>query len=274
MDFKKNANISMHDKSKSGQHMNLMASSQPQQGAQSVHRTISILRSVARHNDQGARLSKIARDIDLHVATVRRILSALATEGFITHDPVSKLYHLGLELFSLGNKAHQFTIRDWCRVTLERIANETGDTACLIMRSGNDSLCLDRVEGKFPIRIMSYDVGARRPLGIGAGSLALIAFLPDEQVETILSANELRYSKHNNMTARKVRGLVNLSRHLSYSLNKGHFLKGVTGVGVPIYNGQKEVVASISVSAISERMDRYRHKEIAKLIKSEIALLN
>ncbi len=58
-----------------------------QKGAQSVHRTVALLRAVAKYNDQGANLSKIARKVGLHVATAHRILSALVAEGFVSYDP-------------------------------------------------------------------------------------------------------------------------------------------------------------------------------------------
>jgi DNA-binding IclR family transcriptional regulator len=35
------------------------------------------------------------------------MLSVLAQEGFITHNQVSKRYHLGLELYILAGSAHQ-----------------------------------------------------------------------------------------------------------------------------------------------------------------------
>jgi len=101
------------------------------QGAQSIRRAISLLRVVARHNERGAPLSKIAREASLHAATAHRMLSVMAQEGLITQDPVSKFYHLGIELFLMGGMAQQFSLRNQFRTALERIAGETGDTAFL-----------------------------------------------------------------------------------------------------------------------------------------------
>lgn len=245
-----------------------------QKGAQSIRRTVALLRAVARHNDHGARLSMIAREEGLHVATARRILGALVEEGLITHDPSSKFYHLGIGLYLLGQSAHQFTIRNRYRSCLDRLAQETGDTIYLIVRSGNDALCIDRVEGHFPIRIMTYDVGARLPLGIGTAGLAYLAALPDDEVESVLKSNTHRYARHNDMNVKKVRALVSLSRRIGYTSNEGNYLKGATGVGQPIYDRQGSVVAAVSVTAIADRMDRRRQKIIADLIKSETAVLD
>ena len=128
---------------------------QNSKGAQSVHRTVSLVRSVAKYNKQGVNLSKIARDTGLHTATAHRILAALVLEGFLTYDSVSKLYHLGIDLYHIGKEAHHFSICERYHSVIEKIADKTEDTVFLLIRSGNDVLCLDLVEGKFPIRTMT-----------------------------------------------------------------------------------------------------------------------
>ncbi len=245
------------------------ANSSQQKGVQSIHRAVSLLRVIAEFNEQGISLSKIARIANFKVSTTHRILSTLNSEGLIRFDPVSKIYHLGFELFTLGNLVHQFTIRDRFRIALEHIAKKTGDTVYLIIREGYDSLCIDRVEGSSPIRIV-FDVGMRRPLGMGAGSLALFVFLSDEQVEDILLTNKRRIYDFNGMTIEDMKKLISLCRNLKYTLTEGVIDKGVTGVGVPIYNKQKDIIASISVTALSEGIIRKQHEMIAKLIKLEI----
>lgn len=110
-------------------------------------------------------------------------------------------------------------------------------------------------------------------MGIGAGSLTLLAFSPDEEIEKILKANALRYRQSNQMTVLKLRGLIKRTRELGYAFNEGHFMKGINAVGVPILNDQGYVVAAVSVGSISERIDRVRSKKIAELIKSEITLM-
>jgi DNA-binding IclR family transcriptional regulator len=158
-------------------------------------------------------------------------------------------------------------------MSLECIAQETEDSVYLVMRSGFDALCVEHIDTKLPIRIMAYNIGSRRPLGIGSASLALLSFSRDDEIETILEANKLWCKKHNNMTVQKLRSLINLARKFGYVFNEGNYMKGVNGVGVPIYNHQGNVVAAISVAAISERIDQARSKKIARLIKSEIVLV-
>lgn len=242
-----------------------------QSGAQSVRRTIKILRYVAMYNERGVRLSKVAVGTELHVTTASRILSVLVEEGFVTHDSHTKLYNLGFEFHSLAKSTEFSFILNTYRTTLENIAQETNNTTYLIVRSGYDTLCIDRVEGAYSIRI-HFDIGRRLPIGVGASGVALLAFRPDSEVGTILSNNELRYARYN-MTIEIIGHLVGLARELGYARSEGHFLKGVTAVAAPIFNAKNECVASITVASTSERMSHRRCDEIGQLLKSEIKLI-
>lgn len=236
-------------------------------GAQSVERAIVLLRSVAKYNEQGARLSDIARDSGLHSSTVHRMLSVFVAEGFVTHDRVSKQYHLGIELYRLGIAAHQYLIRDRFRTALEKIERVTEDTVFLLIRSGNDALCIDRIEGTYPIRTIPIDIGSRRPLGIGVASLSLIAFLPTPEFESVLSANASRYPQYSKLSADDIRQLAMDSLERGYAVSLGLFHEEVTSIGIPIFNSHSNVVAAIAVSAISQRMTPKRRKYIDQTVK-------
>jgi DNA-binding IclR family transcriptional regulator len=177
-----------------------------------------------------------------------------------------------VEIYLLADTARHYFVRDQFRNALEKIARETGDTVFLLIRSGNDVLCVDRVEGKSPIRMMTIDVGVRKPLGIGAGSLSLIAFLPDDEFGKALAANANRYSQYK-MDSERLRSLGMSSRGRGYVVSENLFHKGVTSIGVPIINSQGTIVAAITVSTISQRMPLKRREAIAKFIKKVAAPL-
>jgi DNA-binding IclR family transcriptional regulator len=240
------------------------------EGAQSIYRTIAILRAVAKYNDQGAGLSKIARSISLPTTTTLRILSVLVQEGLISFDPLSKVYHIGMELFILGTAAQHYSIRDRFRNALEKVAQETGETTYLVVRSGIDSQCLDRVVGKYPIQVLTFEVGERRPLGIGAGSLSIMASLPEDQAEKIISANALRYPQFRGRTVDDVRTMIAQTRKLGYGYSAGNVSPDTIGVGTAIQDHQGKVVAAMSVAGIVKRMDKKRQEEIVRLIKKEV----
>ncbi len=245
-----------------------------QVGAQSIRRTIAILRSVSKYNETGARLSKIAKDVDLPPPTVHRILAVLLEEKFLSFDAGAKLYHLGTELYSLGAATQQFSIRDRFHTTLKRISEQADNVIHLIIRSGYDGLCIDRVTGKSRVQVMGFDIGERRLLGIGAAGQALLSFLPEKQREDILAANAPRYLKYYGIEVEEVRSWIKSTRRLKYSNSIHIVTPDSIGVGAPIFNKNGQVVAAISMAGITNRMTKGKCREIARIIISEIAAVD
>jgi DNA-binding IclR family transcriptional regulator len=250
--------------------------SQPdiKEGTQSILRAILLLRAVATANEQGFRLYQIADAVGLPITTAHRILNVLVSEGLLEYDPALKSYHIGIGLYSLGNKATRFALRSKYRSCLENIAHKTKDSAYLIVKSGLDALCIDSIESESTIRIMTYTIGSREPLGIGAGSLALLAFSSDDDVKSVIEANRLRYKSNNDTSVTKLKNQINKARKLGYVFNKGIYMRGINAVGLPLFDETGEIIAATSVASIAERIDIERSKEIAALIKSEISLID
>lgn len=255
-------------------HMSAGRKSRPQGGAQSIRRTIAILRSVSRHNDTGVRLSNIAREVDLPSPTVHRILSVLLEEEFLAFDPAGKLYHVGPELYSMGASTHHFAIQDRFHSTIRQITDQTRDATYLVIRSGNDGMCIDRSIGKWRIQVLGYEIGERRPLGMGAAGLSLLSFLPKSEREAVLSANTPRYKKYYDIKADDVRPWIRETRKQKYSRSVRKITHDFTGIGAPIFNKKGQVVAAISMAATATRMTPERCREIAGIILSEIAAID
>lgn len=241
-------------------------------GAQSISRAASILRAVGTTRPQNSSLSQIAAAVGLKIATTRRLLQAMAAEGLLIFDRDTKRYQIGADLIALAAAGDQiFAERDLLMSVAREIAAKTSDTTVLMVRRGDVAICVGRVEGAFPIRVMSLDVGSIRPLGAGSGSLALLAFLPAPERREILLRNAREYKRYK-LAAEKVEELIEKAQDTGYSFNPGLILPGVFGVGVPIYR-DGAVVASISVAAIEQRLNRNRRAEVVGIIKNAIAPL-
>lgn len=235
------------------------------EGTQSIRRAVQILHAVAAHKDM--RLTQISNEVGLHVATARRILVSLVDMGLLQTSGNHSTYSLGPMVLHLGQVARdQNVIIEPFRPRLEEIAKRSGDTVLLSVRTQNDAVCVLRVEGAFPIRTMIIDVGSIRPLGAGAGSLALLAWLPDHQVERIITLHAAAYPKLS-IQAEQVRALVKQSRKLGYALNDGLMLKGISGLGIPISDTAGNIVAAISITAISSRMREARARELVAMVR-------
>ena len=243
-------------------------------GTQSIQRAALLVRLIAARSGPGSRLAEVVQHSQLERSTVRRMLRCLIEEGFVRQDADTRRYALGPLVFELGlAAAPQFNLVDICRPALARLAEATSDTVFLAVRSGYDTVCIDRREGSFPIRALTLDVGTRRPLGAGAGGLALLMPLPDTEVNAIVNANAIRLRSYNNLTVPALNGMLKRARELGYALNDNHITAGATSIGLPIISRYGQPFAAISVGAISSRMDAGRQKKVAAMLRREVKVL-
>jgi DNA-binding IclR family transcriptional regulator len=221
---------------------------------QSLTRSIGILRALAAAGRTELRLSDVSRAVGLSKATTSRILGALCDQGMVEESRETKRFHLGPELTFLGwSAAQKFLLTRVARPVLEKLADATGDTTFLIVRSGTEAVCADRVSGSYPVKVFTMEVGSRRPLGVGSGSLALLAALPDGEVDQILKANAQPLAKFKAMRPSRLRREIQQTRAREYAFAEGHVVKEVSGVGVTITDPRRQPVAAVSVSSLSSR---------------------
>lgn len=243
-------------------------------GTQTIQRASLLMRLLASRSRGGMRLSDVVKNSGLAHPTAHRMLKGMMAEGLVMQDAGTRCYLLGPLVYELGLAASpQFSLPEICRPSLARIADKTGDTVFLTARSGNDSVCIDRKEGSFPIKTFTLDVGARRPLGAGAGGLALLMLLPDEAVDAIVSANAGRFGGYNNMTIPALMKALTRSRALGYALNDIHNTTGAITLSLPIVNRYGDPFAAISIGAISSRMTDGRQKELVSILHKEVRVI-
>lgn len=243
-------------------------------GTQSVHRAISILRELATQGQHGLRLVDIAAAMDLERPTAHRIVKGLMAQGMIMQDQASKRYRLGHLVYELGlAAAPHFTLREVCQPSLQRIAEKTGDSVFLLVRSGHDSVCIDRAEGDFQIKARTLDIGVRRPLGVGAGGLSLLMSLPETDMEQVIALNTPRFGAFGKLTAERLHNAIRRSRKAGYSINDEDVLPGVAAIGTVIRPREGAPYAAVSIAGIVSRVTGDRREELAQLLLKEVRAL-
>ncbi|MEH3148240.1 MAG: IclR family transcriptional regulator [Methylobacterium frigidaeris] len=240
-------------------------------GAQSIDRASTLLLLVGRAGPQGARLTDLVAQTDLAKPTVHRMLTALVRAGLLDQEPETRRYHIGPEIYVLGTLASaRFGLHPVSLRALVRLSQESGDTAFLSVARDVYAICLHREDGAYPIRVHALQAGDRHPLGVGAGSLALLAALPDPEVEEILSANADVLAAHYPRYAGEVlRDLVRETRARGYALNPGMLLADSWGIGVAIRGEGGRPVGALSIAAIEGRLREDRQRDLARLLRRE-----
>ena len=205
---------------------------------------------------------------------MHRMLKALEREEMVARDPVTKRYRLGPLVFELGiAAAADFNLVDVCRPSLQRLAQATGDTAFLFIRRGYDSVCIDRLQGHYPIQTPVVTVGSRQPLGVNAGGLAMLQALPDAEVAEVAAAVAARLGAYGEFDDVDLRKAVTESRKRGYASIGEKAVPGVTAIGLPVRNAYGAPSAALTIAATSNRMTLTRQQEILPALQKEVGIV-
>jgi DNA-binding IclR family transcriptional regulator len=234
-------------------------------GAQTVDRACGLLTEIARHGRGGARLIELTRTAKLSRPTVHRILQSLAAAGFVRQEPDTRRYQLGPALHRLALAApnpidHLVDLRP----LLEAIAERTGDTAYLMMRQGDEVLCLARAAGAPPIQTLLIEVGAYRPLGTTIAGITMMAALGNDEIDAILARTAMAMRRYRNATPEYARRRITDVRRDGYCVGEGVFIEGTTGLSSAVPNRAGPPHLAVSISAISARIPRSAVKPLAR----------
>ena len=238
-----------------------------------IGRVATVLQALADGAAAGMRLSDLCAATGFSKATMHRLIGALTEIDYVEYDEASRLYRLGYVLFALGGAARRFHIVDLARPALMRLAAYTGDTVYLSLRNGDDALCVDRCTGSFPIRTLTLDIGDRRPLGIGAGSLALLAFQPQADIARVVATGREARRDFAGFGVDALSQMIETTRHAGYALNDGGIVRAMVAIGVPVRDKAGRVLAAMSIAAIKERFEGPRLMELVEVLQKEATSL-
>ncbi|HWQ39970.1 MAG TPA: IclR family transcriptional regulator C-terminal domain-containing protein [Burkholderiales bacterium] len=238
----------------------------PLSSVQKACRILSVLADTPRR-----RLTEIATHASLNKVTTLRILDVLVKESFVRRDEVTKTYSLGDQALVLAAAARDSDdVRARARPALVRLARLSEDTVILSVRHAAESVCIDRETGSFPIRAAYIDVGARRPLGVGAGALALLAWLSDEEIDALLPQVAPRLAAYPRFSLASIRASIERARAQGYTLVLDQIVDRMGAVGVPVLGLDGRPIAALSIAALSERISS-RVPELVAALKEEAA---
>jgi DNA-binding IclR family transcriptional regulator len=151
---------------------------------------------------------------------------------------------------------------------LVELAEETGETAFLMIRDHNEALCIERVEGTYPVRVLAMNVGGRLPLHLGGGQRALMAELPDEEVLRIIREKGMpKFTELSVTDPQELLAELEGTRQRGYGRSWEDITPGVAAVGVLIRDYMGKGIAAVSIAGIVQRFNKERYEHLVQTVK-------
>ncbi len=220
-------------------------------------------------------VTEISRKLGLHKSTTHRLLEALKSYGFIAQDAENEKYHLGLKLFELGSRAvARLDIRERARPVLEQLVAETGETAHLCVLDQGEVLYLEKVESQQTLRIPSR-IGQKNPAHCTAVGKALLACLPEEELESLIRLKGLkRYTKNTIIIPGELKRELAAVRNRGFSVDNEEIEEGLKCIGAPVRDYTGKVVAAISIAGPAFRMTENKVESLARSVATAARTLS
>lgn len=231
----------------------------------SVKNALRILKSFSTF-EPTQKVSDLAEELGLAKSTVSRLLSTLASEGFVIKDEGTRDYRLGLSVLTLGGiVTNNLEIHNEAAPVLNRLVNDTGETAHLSILDELDTIYIHKEECHHPVRILTH-IGRRNPSYCTGSGKVLLAFNDDNILERVIEKGLVSYTENTITDPNKLRREMEVIRKQGYSICTEELTVGTRSVAAPIRDYSGKVVSSISVVGPIQRMKEGKIPDITNKV--------
>lgn len=226
---------------------------------QTLEKALEIIELLSKDSSgNGLGISELSRELDIGKSTVHRVLSTLMAYGYVDKMPNNSNYRLSWRLYELGSVVP--LQRDLGKIDteiLQDICNRYGETVNLGVRSDNYVVIIAKVEPQIVLRT-NIQIGAREPLHATALGKVLISELSQEELKEVISVGDGEFKDY---TPNTISGWDDLMlelqkvREQGYAIDDQEFCLGISCIAMPVRNYNNDIVAAISVTGPSVRIN-------------------
>jgi IclR family transcriptional regulator, KDG regulon repressor len=228
---------------------------------------LNVLDKMASSQEEYHSPSILARQFNLNRSRMFRIFKTLESRKYVIFDPKTGMYRLGMKFLEISqNIRDRLSLRSEAEDVLKALAAGTGDTSYLIIASGNSAIVVDRYSGDNMLQLAA-PIGSSLPMHTGAAPKILLAFMPEEQRERMISEMELPSFTPNTISDKEIlRKTLAEIRKQGYAVDEQDFEIGAYAFGAPIFDHEGNVVAGMSITTPTARCSPKRRKELIGMV--------
>lgn len=207
-------------------------------------------------------VSEVNQQLKIPKSSAYAILQTLKSRGYVHKDEFDR-YSLSLKLFSLGSQLIAgIDLRRSTYPLLKELAEKAQITAHLAVLEGQRAVYIEKIEVIGSIRLRT-EVGRSLPLHATAVGKALLAFLPEEEIECMLKTLPLPALTPKTITTPAVlkKELARVQA-LGYSVNNEENEAETRALAAPIFGTDGRPMAAINLGATTLQL---RSKDIPRL---------
>lgn len=210
--------------------------------------------SILAEKDGRSTLKVLSKISGLHASTVYRIMDSMIQVGWVERNAANE-YILGATLIQLGQIARSaLSLAEIARPYVRDLREQINETVNLLVRSGDDVVIIDRSLSKKSL-IVAFPLGKRMPLHASASGKLYLSFYPELLQDYLARVPLKAVTPLTTVQVEKLRRELIKVREEGVAFSREDLELGLTGMAMPIFNGDNEMIGALAISAPAQRFD-------------------
>jgi DNA-binding IclR family transcriptional regulator len=211
----------------------------------------------------------VAAQLGVARSTAYRYVQSLVGENFLEEAP-SGGFRLGMRILELARLARRsYGVVDVAVPVMRELADRYRQTVLLTRRVGAAIVCVERQESEEQYIRLSYERGSILPINAGASALVLLAWLPEQELRSLLEAQQ--FQRFTDLTITDFDELlVRLKkiRESGIAVSFGEVDPDMLGIAVPVFDARGRVTVGLSMVVVQSRVPESTRGELIDALRS------
>lgn len=230
---------------------------------QSVDRAVAAMEILAR--DGWAGVTEISRELNIHKSTVFRLLATLERRGVVEQHSETQKYRLGFAVLRFASSVRSsLDLVRAARPICDRLSRKTDETVNIAVLEDDNVVNIHQVNLSTS-RVTVDWLGSHTPLHCTSSGKIFLAHLPAAHVDQLLVEPLERYTPATIVDRVELREQLLQVHERGFASTQEELEEGLNAVAAPIRGPEGTVVASVSVSGPSYRMEPDRFTEVGAI---------
>jgi IclR family acetate operon transcriptional repressor len=227
----------------------------------------------------GLTARELAQMLGAPRTSVADLLKVLEGRGFVAPTAEGRGWRLDFRVAQLGNAyLHEFSVREVGRTAMRELSRRTGLTTQMAVLDHTDIVYIERQDAsrrRSEPRVVT-DIGSRLPAYCTSLGKAMLAYLPDDEVDRLYdSAGAFSPRTKNTITSlARLKSELAAIRRRGWAVDLEETTEGVVCIGSPILGADGRPEAAISLAGLSAGMPAATVESLGRTVARTASLVS
>jgi IclR family acetate operon transcriptional repressor len=235
------------------------------ESVRAVERALDVLLCFTRQTPELS-MTQIAEQVGIHKSTVHRLLATLENKRFVQRNPDTGMYRLGIRLLQMAYLTlEQNDLRRVAAPFMRSLGEQYQENIHLAVLDDTDVVFMYIIESPQRVKLAAA-IGQRLPAFATASGKALLAFMPEKMVRSIIDRGMPQFTPYTHISPNTFLEDIESIKEQGFAISEHEYEEEINAVAAPIFDLDGQPIASVAVAGPAYRLTRERMVEIGPLV--------